>query len=134
MPYRACIHPSVEDKSNAGRSSQHRPIYTSLDLVPPPVPVGTSGDEVLPSLAVTGDLLCTSPCYSKTLQIFCERRTPNLLWSSYSSLVLFWFPIHGYVCTSLSANDQPVSSSVLSLYRTHGFHSRPSQQLLVTHI
>jgi len=74
-----------------------------------------SGDEISPSLAVTGDSLCTYPCYSKTLLIFCECRTPSLLWSSSWSLVVFWYLIHGYVyrSSSVPARDQPVSSSVL---------------------
>jgi len=39
---------------------------TYLDLVHP-VPVGRSGDEVRPSLAVVGDFFYTSPLYSQAL-------------------------------------------------------------------
>ena len=39
-----------------------------MDLdVGPPVPIGTSGNVIHPSLAMTGDSLCSSPCYSSAL-------------------------------------------------------------------
>jgi len=58
-----------------------------------------SGDEVLPSLVVICDLLCTSPCYFETLR---ECRTPSFCGLCFgSSCGVFWYPIRGYLCRSV---------------------------------
>jgi len=105
--------------------------YFDLDLVPP-VPSGTSGDELSPSGTVAGSISCVTPVYTHRLQIFFQCILPCPHWSSNPPPAASWDPFQSQTSWSGCRESQNVtnkSSSSGRYYATGILDAKPIQYL-----
>jgi len=80
-------------------------MYLDLDLVPP-VPSGTSGDELSPSGTVAGSISRITPFYTHRLQIFFQRILLCPHWSSSPPAATFCDPFQSQTIAGLVAGSR----------------------------
>jgi len=92
---------------------QHYYSLTYLHLVPP-VPSGTSGDELSPSGTIAGSISRVTPVYIHRLQIFIQRILPCPHWSSNPPPATFWDPFQCQTSWSGCRKSQNVTNKSCS--------------------
>jgi len=110
--------------------------YLDLDLVPP-VPSGTSGDELSPSGTIAGSISRVTPVYTHRLQIFFQRILPCPHWSSSFPPATFWDPFHSQTSWSGCRKSQDVpnkSSSSGCYYVVQCQLSRPCHHFVICNV